>query len=114
MKKIFTILVLFISFSFSAIAQENKNIDSEYEAIYAAAKNDIKVLSTLVKLEESKINNYFQLFMSKHKELSHDLSQERLNILELNNQTKIMQDLNIKQREILKQNPEILKKLSLK
>jgi len=66
MKKIFAILALFLAFSISANAQENKpTVDAS-----AAAKSDFEALNSFITIEPSSQAKLIQIFKAKHEALS--------------------------------------------
>ena len=110
MKKIVTILTLFFAFTLSVNAQ-NK-IATDEQTIKELAIVDTKALANVLDLTAQDETNFINLFIYKHTELSHKLSDERKAILSDIIKKKIEASLNAENLSRLAKNPKLLEQVS--
>lgn len=109
MKKAIAIIILFIGFSQAVNAQDPKS--KTFETL---AQKDLVLLEQTVTLSTEEKETFKDLFIYKHKELVHiNKSPERLSVLSESIREKILNNLSEENAIIIKNNPELLKKLSI-
>lgn len=108
MKKIISLFILFLSFSFSVNAQETNKEDAK-----TLATNDLKALTEFLTLDDQSKKSFYGLFLNKHKKLANGVKEEKekaelANIISL----KIESSLSSEQFLKLKNNKELFEKLT--
>ncbi|WP_417357867.1 hypothetical protein [Flavobacterium sp.] len=117
MKKIIALFVVMLAFGLNANAQKkapsNQVVAAKtQESFKASAEKDLKALKEVVVLQGSQEKAFMDLFIYKHEVLSHDLSQERKDILAESVESKISSTLTPEQNKKLAATPGLLKVLS--
>ncbi|KGO79238.1 hypothetical protein [Flavobacterium beibuense] len=117
MKKIIALFVVMLAFGLNANAQKkapsNQVVATQsQETFKASAEKDLKALKEVVALEGNQEDAFIKLFTYKHEVLSHDLSQERKDILAESVESKITSTLTPEQNKKLAAAPGLLKVLS--
>jgi hypothetical protein len=110
MKKLLTVLTLFLAFTVSVNAQSK--IATNDETIKELAIVDTKALAEVLELTSQQETDFINLFVYKHKELSHKLSDERKAILSDVIKKKIEASLNAENLSRLAKNPKLLEQVS--
>lgn len=109
MKKILSILVLFVAFTINANAQEKgfKKVDEKVEA-----KANLAALSEVVQLDTKVSQDLFGLFEYKHRNLNENLSAERKVELAKIIELKLRATLTSEQMQAIESKQGLLKKLT--
>jgi hypothetical protein len=110
MKKIISLFILLFAFSFSMNAQEAKveSVDNVEEF----AKRDTKALVDFLKLEGTITEDFYRLFIHKHKVLAEGAGEEQRIVLSNVMTKKIEATLNADQMAKLSKNAALLKQLT--
>lgn len=109
MKKILSILVLFVAFTINANAQEKefKKVDEKVEA-----KANLAALSEVVQLDAKVSQDLFGLFEYKYRNLNENLSAERKTELARIIDLKLRATLTSEQMQLIESKQGLLKKLT--
>ena len=109
MKKILSILVLFVAFTINANAQEKefKKVDEKVEA-----KANLAALSEVVQLDAKVSQDLFGLFEYKYRNLNENLSTERKTELARIIDLKLRATLTSEQMQLIESKQGLLKKLT--
>lgn len=123
MKKIIALFVIMLGLSFTANAQQKKNVAKpavtgtnagtpKEAAIQEAAIADTKALNDFIPLSDADKQNFKGLFEYKYRILSENLSEERKKNLAETIEAKINATLSPEQATKLSQNPKLFKQLT--
>lgn len=108
MKKIISLFILFLSFSFSVNAQETNKEDAK-----TLAKKDLKVLSSYLKIDDQKTKELYSVFIQKHSSLAERNDEESKIMLSKKIISKLESVLGKEDFAKISNNKELLKKLTL-
>ncbi|MES2485967.1 MAG: hypothetical protein V4581_08505 [Bacteroidota bacterium] len=123
MKKIIALFVIMLGLSFTANAQQKKNVAKpavtgtnagtpKEAAIQEAAIADAKALNEFIPLSDADMQSFKGLFEYKYRALSENLSDERKKNLTETIEAKINATLSPEQATKLSQNPKLLNQLT--
>lgn len=109
MKKILSILVLFVAFTINANAQEKgfKKVDEKVEA-----KSNLAALSQVVQLDAKLSQDLFGLFEYKYRSLNENLSADRKVELAKTIEMKLRATLSNEQMQLIESKQGLLHKLT--
>lgn len=111
MKKAIAILIVFLGLTFSANAQSQ---DPKAKNFDVPAQNDLKLLGQKVTLSDTEQKELLELFAYKHREIANIKgSAERTRILSDVMIKKILTTLSEENANIMKNEEDLLKKLSI-